>query len=163
MMREKFMNKIIRSGYNEQNRCGYFLLNLKKIKLTHLLDKLELKNVLGIIEQTDGKTNYSSLLFQIIHDKTFHYIYRVDCSKYQQFEEFISNDNNATVLLVEISNSESEKLLLNNIDNLDQAICDGKISKCIIDINKFESEIFILLKDIEEKQFKKIKDVIKQQ
>lgn len=155
------MFKILDSSYNRKKRSGYFLLNLKKNSLCFLLKNLNLNNVIAIIEKTDGKVDYSSDLEKINHNRPSPLIFRIQSSNYQLIEELISKDEDADILLIELSFNNSKELLLNNIDNIDRIIVRFNISNCIININKFESEITILLNDINDEQFKKIKEIIK--
>lgn len=152
--------KKIKSSYNVRNKCGFFLLDYKKIELKYLSEIIELNNTFAIIEQTDGAVDYSSDFHQITHNKLFPLVYRIQHYDFQRLEKLISEDKDANVLLVELSGNDSNDLFLENINDIDLIIGDCRISKCIIGINKFESEISILLKEINEEQFKKMKDNI---
>ena len=81
-------------------------------------------------------------------------------NEYQTFENLILNDKNAEIIIVE-DNAKSENILLNMINDTDALINNYTLSNFVIYINRFESEISILLKEIQKEQFKKIKKLLK--
>lgn len=81
-------------------------------------------------------------------------------NEYQTFENLVLNDKNAEIIIVE-DNAKSENILLNMINDTDALINNYTLSNFVIYINRFESEISILLKEIQKEQFKKIKKLLK--
>ena len=154
------MFTFIKSSYNKRNKCGSFLLNFNWIKLAYLFEILGTDDLLAIIEQTNGEVEYSSNLHQITHNNIALKIYRVGSNEYQTFENLVLNDKNAEIIIVE-DNAKSENILLNMINDTDALINNYTLSNFVIYINRFESEISILLKEIQKEQFKKIKKLLK--
>lgn len=153
------MLKLLESSYNKKNKCGFLLFNYKSIKMTDLLSKIGANDFFVIIEKTDGRVDYSSGLHNIVQNDKMPLIYKVTSAEHRDLEVLIANDKQADILIIE-ANLYSKEIILNSCRDIEKTIMNCKISDYIININKSESELSLLLKEIEKEKFKKIKEIL---
>ena len=153
------MFKLLESSYNKKNKCGFLLFNYKSIKMTDLLSKIGVNDFFAIIEETDGSVDYSSSLHYIVQNDKMPLIYKVTSAEHRELEELIANDKQADILIIE-ANLYSKEIILKSCRDIEKAIMNCKVSDYIININKSESEISLLLKEIEKEKFEKFKEIL---
>ena len=144
------MFKLLESSYNKKNKCGFLLFNYKSIKMNDFF---------AIIEETDGSVDYSSSLHYIVQNDKMPLIYKVTSAEHRELEELIANDKQADILIIE-ANLYSKETILKSCRDIEKAIMNCKVSDYIININKSESELSLLLKEIEKEKFEKFKEIL---
>lgn len=158
------MRPILKTNYNPTKQCGSILLNLLNFKPSKILEILQFKSCILKIE--DLKTNCIDSLTisnnKIIIIDQLRNVYAIEKGFYHFIDLLILNNKEIVLSIFESNDEKIRNIDLSKIDYFEKII-DYNLSYKIVDINKFENEVNILLVNINKVGFQLVIDKFKNQ
>lgn len=160
--KEDKMYRIINSSFNKINNRASFTLAFKKTKLSNILNALEMKKAMMIVERLCVDENlFSNQCLTHSESHTTPLVYEIGKDDYETIEKLVILDEEAEIIIIDTQDDSFKESIIQGTNNNDKIIANYQGTYKLVSVNRFENEIFVLLSNVSFEQYDSLKNLFK--